>query len=116
MAVRFHRRVQNDLNGILEKYSAVSEQLSDDFWAEFQAGIMKARAHPQLFHFDSCGLRRCNLERFPYHFLYDLRSGLLRVWVVRHDHRNPSFGLRRFPAETGRPRLPPLPPPFPFIR
>ena len=97
MEVRFHRRVQSDLNEILEKYYAVSERLGDDFFAEFRVALERVCGNPRFFHFDSSGLRRCNLERFPYHFLYDNRSGAVRVWVVRHDHRNPDFGIRRFP-------------------
>ncbi len=94
---RFHRRVQADLNEILTKYRDVSDGLEDDFFAEFRIVIEKAGANPRFFHFDASGLRRCNLERFPYHFLYDIRDGGVRIWVVRHDHRNPRFGLQRFP-------------------
>lgn len=93
---RFHRRVQVDLNEILEKYSAVSERLADDFFAEFQDGIRKACGHPRLFHFDSSGLRRCNFDLFPYHFLYDMQNGVIRIWVVRHHQRHPDFGVQRF--------------------
>ena len=96
METRFHRRVQVDLNEILEKYYATSEQLGNDFFAEFMVGISKATKNPHFFHFDSSGLRRCNLDRFPYHFLYDLWEGSIRVWVVRHEHRKPGFGIRRF--------------------
>ena len=94
---RFHRRVQADMNEILAKYRAVSDELEDAFFAEFRAGIQMACANPQRFHFDASGLRRCNLERFPYHFLYDIRNSRIRIWVIRHDHRHPRFGLRRFP-------------------
>lgn len=97
MDARFHRRVQSDLNEILEKYYSVSERLGDDFFAEFRIALERVCGNPRFFHFDPSGLRRCNLERFPYHFLFDTRSGSVRVWVVRHDHRDPGFGLRRFP-------------------
>ena len=96
MEVRFHRRVQADLDEILAKYYEFSEELGEDFFAEFQLGVRKVSEMPTFFHFDSSGLRRCNLDRFPYHFLYDIWFGRIRVWVVRHDHRNPAFGLRRF--------------------
>lgn len=96
MNARFHRRIQADLNEILEKFDATSKQLGDDFFAEFRIGVGKACANPQFFHFDSSGLRRCNLDRFPYHFLYDICSDFIRIWVIRHDQRNPKFGLRRF--------------------
>jgi plasmid stabilization system protein ParE len=83
------------LNQILEKYDDVAAQLGDDFFAEFKSGLVKARDNPRFFHFDACGLRRCNLNRFPYHFLYDIQSGIIRIWVVRHDQQNPRFGMRR---------------------
>lgn len=96
MEIRYHRRVQSDLNGALSYYQEASESLAVDFYEEFLAGISKVIDNPKIYHFDSCGLRRCNLERFPYHFLYDLRLGHIRVWVLRHDRRKPSFGMRRF--------------------
>lgn len=96
MELRYHRRVQADLNRILEELGSVSESLSDDFFAEFVAAVEKVGSNPRFFHFDSSGLRRCNLDRFPYHFLYDIRRDHIRVWVVRHDRRKPSLGLRRF--------------------
>jgi plasmid stabilization system protein ParE len=95
---KFHRRVQGDLDEILRKYHGVSHQLGEDFFAEFQIGIKKAVENPRSFHFDRSGLRRCNLDRFPYHFLYDLRGEYIRIWVLRHNRRNPEFGLKRFSA------------------
>jgi plasmid stabilization system protein ParE len=94
--VRFHKRVRADLDEILSKYYKVSRQLGDDFFAEFQIGVKKALENPRFFHFDRSGLRRCNLHRFPYHFLYDVREDYIRIWVVRHDRRNPEFGVKRF--------------------
>jgi len=85
-----------DLNEAVAHYAGIADQLADDFFAEFQLGVRKVRSNPRFFHFDACGLRRCNLDRFPYHFLYDIRDDLVRVWVLRHDQRNPVFGVRRF--------------------
>jgi toxin ParE1/3/4 len=93
--IRFHRRVQSDLNEALAYYRDVSVTLADDFFDEFTRGIAKVRANPKTCHFDACGLRRCNPERFPYHFLYDLRQGYVRVWVLRHEKRKPEFGMGR---------------------
>lgn len=96
MEIRFHKRVRGDLKQILKSYDAISDVLGDDFYAEFQAGVSLVVSNPRYFHFDSSGLRRFNLERFPYHFLYDIPDHAIRVWVLRHDHREPGFGLRRF--------------------
>lgn len=96
MEARFHRQVQADMNKIIEHYSSVSIALSDDFYDEFMTGLKKAVANPRFYHFDASGLRRCNLYRFPYHFLYDIQAGIIRIWVLRHDKQKPSFGIRRF--------------------
>ena len=94
--VRFHKSVQTDLDEILEKYREVSDQLAEDFFTEFQTGLFKVAENPRFFHFDACGLRRCNFDRFPYHFLYDVREDYVRVWVVRHNRCNASWGVKRF--------------------
>ena len=96
MEVRFHRRVQVDLNAILKTYYQVSPQLGDDFYAEFQVGISKALKNPSFFHFDRSGHHRCNLDRFPYHFLYDIREHYIQIWVLRHNRRDPDLGFKRF--------------------
>lgn len=96
MEVRFHRRVQADVDEILRKYNEISRQLGEDFFAEFQIGIGKVVENPRRFHFDRSGLRRCNLDRFPYHFLYDIHGEHIRIWVLRHERRHPNFGLERF--------------------
>jgi hypothetical protein len=93
---RFHKLVQTDLREILAKYYGISDALADDFFTEFQSGLHKASENPKSCHFDASGLRRCNLDRFPYHFLYDIRDQYIRVWVLRHNRRNPRLGLRRF--------------------
>ncbi|OYW76149.1 MAG: hypothetical protein B7Z37_09945 [Verrucomicrobia bacterium 12-59-8] len=94
--VKFHRQVQADLDAILDKYDEVSPQLAAEFFDEFQSGLLKVAENPRFFHFDACGLRRCNFDRFPYHFLYDIRSDYARVWVIRHNRRDPAWGLKRF--------------------
>jgi plasmid stabilization system protein ParE len=94
--LKFHRLVQTDLNAVLGKYSEISEKLSDSFHQEFMDAVRVAASQPGIFHFDALGLRRCNLTRFPYHFLYDVNENCVRVWVLRHDKQKPTFGLKRF--------------------
>jgi hypothetical protein len=52
----------------MKKYYDISFQLGEDFFSEFKIGLAKVSENPRFFHFDPTGLRRCNLERFPYHF------------------------------------------------
>jgi len=91
----FHPRVQRDLDEALEYYFGVREGLADDFWDEAMAAFDEIAKRSMRHHFDSCGMRRKNLQRFPYHVLYEILPGRVRIMVVRHDRRDPRFGLRR---------------------
>ena len=96
MKATFHRLVQKDVWAVLNYYEEVSgEQLADEFYEEFMTFVQHATQHPEQFHFDRSGLRRANLERFPYHFLYRARRDGIFILVLRHDHRRPSFGMKR---------------------
>jgi hypothetical protein len=72
--LRYHERVQDEVREILGFYSAISNQLADDFWNEFSEAAEDARQHPERHHFDASGSRRSNLSRFPYHFLFRVSS------------------------------------------
>jgi plasmid stabilization system protein ParE len=95
MTISYHPSVQQDVNGILKHYGGVSERLGNEFWNELMSRIEAAAKNPERFHFADAGLRRANLERFPYHFLFRVLPGKIRIIVVRHNRRHPDHGLRR---------------------
>jgi plasmid stabilization system protein ParE len=96
MTVRFHRLVQYDAWEIMRYYERESgAKLTDEFYEEFMHAVMKAGDWPDRHHFDSSGLRRASLKRFPHHFLYRVRKDDILILVLRHDKRHPSFGLGR---------------------
>jgi len=55
----------------------------------------EAAARPESFLIRERDIRRVNLERFPYHFLFRIVGDLVRILVVRHHSRHPSLGSRR---------------------
>ncbi|MCB1231942.1 MAG: type II toxin-antitoxin system RelE/ParE family toxin [Verrucomicrobiae bacterium] len=93
--VIYHPRVPSEVRDATAYYEAISPRLGDGFWEELTEAIERARAFPELHHFDPSGLRRCNLKRFPYHFLFQNFADYIRIVVVRHNRRNPNYGLRR---------------------
>jgi plasmid stabilization system protein ParE len=96
MKVSFHRRTQQDVWGVVRHYEEESgEVLADQFYDEFMRRVTLAATHPERCHIDSSGLRRCNLKRFPYHFLFRSRRDDIFVLVLRHNRRNPRYGLGR---------------------
>jgi plasmid stabilization system protein ParE len=95
MKVGYHPAVQQDVNRALRRYDKLSARLGDEFWHELTERIEAAVANPLRFHLYVRGLRRANLKRFPYHFLYRVLSDPIRVIAVRHHKQSPQFGLER---------------------
>jgi len=96
MRVVLHPDVYSDIDAIMEYYERVATpELSDDFYAELRGFILKAAKKPEHFPIRERDLRRVNLRRFPYHFLFRADGDIMRVLIVRHDRRHPSFGMDR---------------------
>ena len=95
MILEFHPLVQRDVNEILQRYDEISPSLGDEFFQELLAATEKAADNPRHFHPYSEEYRRANLKRFPYHFLYRELPDRIRVTIVRHNKRHPSYGLKR---------------------
>jgi plasmid stabilization system protein ParE len=70
-------------------------ELADEFYRELRGFLLDAARRPGRYHFFKAGLRRVNLKRFPYHFLYRVVGDCVRVLVVRHHRRHPGYGLER---------------------
>lgn len=95
MRLAYHPLVQSDVSGILRHYDRISPRLGDEFWTELMRLVELVSSKPERFHFVDRGLRRANVSRFPYHLLFRERSDGIRVIVVRHNRRHPSYGTGR---------------------
>ena len=95
MRLSFHPLVQSDINSILHRYDSISPKLGDQFFAELTAVLNSVLQNPQRGHPVEADIRRVNLSTFPYHFLYRVFPGRVRVTIVRHNKRHPRLGIRR---------------------
>lgn len=96
MRLAFHPKVYSDIAQVMEYYERVaSADLADEFYAELQQLIREAAKRPESFPVRERNIRRANLQRFPYHFLFRIASDAVRVLVVRHHKRDPSLGTGR---------------------
>ena len=93
--VVYHPRVPFEVREAIAYYDEISPKLADEFWDELAEAIDYARRFPEHHHLDPTGMRRSNLKRFPYHFLFRLFPDRIRVTVVRHNRRHPGYGSRR---------------------
>jgi len=91
----FHPKTPAEGRALLEYYESISSKLGDAFWGELLAALERAKEDPESHHFDSTGLRRSNLKRFPVHFLFRVKSDRIRITVIRHNKRRPEYGSKR---------------------
>lgn len=90
-----HPKLAEDIRETALHYAQISERVLSSFWSELESVIASIEKNPRSHHYDSCGLRRANLRRFPYHILYDIEDDSIFMVVFRHDRRLPSFGTKR---------------------
>ena len=93
--ILYHSAIQKEIREALSYYASISDQLADDFWEELTIAFDYARSHPTRHHYDVTGRRRSNLNRFPYHFLFRTTESQVKITVLRHNARSPSYGSRR---------------------
>jgi plasmid stabilization system protein ParE len=96
MYLVFHPKVYSDIDEIMEYYERVAtRELADEFYSELRYYMQQAAELPESFAIRERDLRRVNLQRFPYHFLFRIVGDVVRVLVVRHHRRRPTVGVRR---------------------
>ena len=96
MRLEFHRQVTSDISRIMDYYEDVAgKQLAGEFYTELRSFFQKAPTSPEAYEPSGHDLRRVNLEKFPYHFLFRIVRDRVRILVVRHHRRRPSLGLHR---------------------
>jgi plasmid stabilization system protein ParE len=96
MRLVLHPKVYSDIDEIMGYYERVAtRQLADAFYAELRYYMQQAAERPESFAIRERDLRRVNLQRFPYHFLFRVAGDVVRILVVRHDRRLPTVGIRR---------------------
>lgn len=93
--VIYHPLVRADVEETLTYYRGITARLADEFHAELRDTINRIADNPLRFHLVDQGFRRANLPRFPYHLLYEVRPEFVRVMLVRHNKRDPQYGLPR---------------------
>jgi plasmid stabilization system protein ParE len=96
MRLVLHPKVYSDIDRIMDYYERVAtSQLANEFYAELRSLMAAAAAQPEYFPIRKGDIRRANLHRFPYHFLFRIGEDVVRILVVRHHSRHPAVGTER---------------------
>jgi hypothetical protein len=71
MRLVLHPKVYSDIDEIMAYYERVAtRQLADEFYAELRYYMQQAGERPESFAIRARDLRRVDLQRFPYHFIF----------------------------------------------
>jgi plasmid stabilization system protein ParE len=96
MRLILHHKVYSDIDKIMDYYEQADiPKLADEFYEELRHFMMEAADRPESFSIRTRDIRRVNLQRFPYHFLFRIVGDVVRILVVRHHSRHPSLGIKR---------------------
>ena len=96
MQLVLHPKVYSDIDKIMEYYERIATpELADEFYAELRHFMLAAAKNPETYSIRERDIRRVNLDRFPYHFLFRIVGNVVRILVVRHHSRHPSIGMSR---------------------
>lgn len=95
MRIIRHPKLADDIRDVAEHYTEISERILAAFWSELDSVLASVQRNPRSHHLASCGLRRANFRKFPYHLLYEVDEDVAYLVVLRHDRRHPDFGIDR---------------------
>jgi plasmid stabilization system protein ParE len=96
MIVEYHPLTASDLNRAVSFYNRQRQGLGDEFRSEVYSTIARIRSNPLQFVIVERAIRRAFVRRFPYTLLFRVvNEETVRVLVIRHHRRRPSFGLSR---------------------
>ena len=96
MRLEFHPLARSDVSRIMGYYKdAGGPEIADEFYSELWSFLRKAVNSPEGYAIRERDIRRVNLDRFPFHFLYRIVDERVRILAVRHDRRRPSLGTHR---------------------
>ena len=96
MMVEYHPSVASELGKIRDFYESCSAGLGVDFVSEFERQILSIATMPERWMLVRRDIRRSLMRRFPYVIFFRIIEGYsIRVTVVKHERRHPSYGVNR---------------------
>ena len=100
--VLFHPEARLELAQAMEYYRAISPTLGREFYEEFKLVIRDVMDFPEASRqVSAIGVRRKQMNRFPYGLLYVIDPDAIYVVAVAHERRHPDYRKYRL-EEPGR--------------
>ena len=91
MRIRFLEIAEIELDEATGYYNYEAPGLGDAFLTEVLDTLDRIGKFPEAWHPCSKRMRRCQVRRFPYGIIYQIREKEILVIAVSHLHRRPDY-------------------------
>lgn len=95
MKIRYLDAADAEFQEAIDYYNTQGEGLGFEFSDEVKAALVRIRNYPKAWTPLSQRTRRCQVHRFPYRIIYELRSDLIVIVAIQHHHRRPKNWRKR---------------------
>lgn len=89
MKIQFLAAAQSEFEETIDYYNEQRSGLGFEFADQVEEALIRIRHYPRAWSPLSPRVRRCNLHRFPYGVIYELRGDVLIIVAIQHHHQKP---------------------------
>jgi plasmid stabilization system protein ParE len=89
MKIRYLDAADAEFQEAVDYYNDQRPGLGFEFSDEVRDAVNRIRNYPQAWTPLSKRTRRCQVHRFPYSIIYELRSDLIVIVAIQHHRRKP---------------------------
>jgi hypothetical protein len=91
MRIRFLETARIELDDAIEYYNYEVPGLGDAFLTEVLNALDRIGKYPEAWQPSSKRTRRCQIRRFPYGIMYQIRKDEILVVAIANLHRKPDY-------------------------
>ena len=95
MNISYLDAADTEFQAAIDYYNTQSAGLGFEFSDEVKAAVARIRNYPTAWTPLSRRTRRCQVHRFPYSIIYELRSDLIVIVAIQHHRRKPENWRKR---------------------
>lgn len=89
MNISFLDPAQSEFDDAIDYYDEQRPELGSEFEEEVKAALERINHYPEAWSLLSPRVRRCIINRFPYSVLYEVRSEIIIIVAIQHQHQEP---------------------------
>ena len=89
MNTSFLDAAQSEFDDAIDYYDKQRPGLGSEFAEEVEDTLERVSHYPEAWSPLSPRVRRCVINRFPYSVLYEVRSEIIIIVAIQHQHQEP---------------------------